>query len=148
MQERNGVRLGQRVRDLDGKPLGRVYAVYEQGFAVRRGLPFLVRSDYVVRYDEVRGVRDGELVVARSSRDLFDLAGGEVPPSWRVPTPPEFPPAATPHEAQLLLADLARGAVGEGVASKPAAPSAPLEPEEEREYVRTGGQSLPAPPAR
>jgi hypothetical protein len=151
MKERNGVRIGQRVRDLDGTPLGRVSALYEWGFAARKGLPFLVRSDYLVRYDEVRGVREGEIVVARSRRDLFDLAAGEIPPSWRVPAPPEFPTAATPSEARMLFEDLARGAVpgaGATAAPEPGAPAAPLSPEEEREYVRTRGQSLPAPPVR
>jgi hypothetical protein len=152
MQERNGVRKGQRVRDLDGKPLGRVTVLYEWGFAVHRGLPFLVRSDYLVRYDEVRGVRDGALVVARSSRDLFDLAAGDIPPSWRVPAPPEFPSAATPSEARFLREDLARRALGAqgapAAASAPDASPAPLDAEEEREYVRSRGQSLPAPPAR
>jgi hypothetical protein len=151
MKERNGVRVGQRVRDLDGTPLGRVSGLYEWGFGVRKGLPFLIRSDYVVRYDEVRGVRDGELVVARSKRDLFDLAAGEVPPSWRVPAPPEYPTAATPSEARDLFLELARGGVagaGAGATPEPAVPSPPLTAEEEREFVRTRGESLPAPPGR
>jgi hypothetical protein len=150
MRERNGVRIGQRVRDLDGTPLGRVYALYDWGFAVRKGLPFLIRSDYVVRYDEVRGVREGELVVARSKRDVFDLAAGGIPPAWRIPAPPEFPTAATPSEARLLREDLARGAVtGSSVAAPEAAAlPAPLSAEEEREYVRTRGESLPLPPRR
>jgi hypothetical protein len=150
MKERNGVRLGQGVRDLDGTPLGRVSALYEWGFAVRKGLPFFIRSDYVVRYDEVRGVRDGGLVVARSKRDLFDLAAGGIPPSWRIPAPPEYPRAATPSEARDVFRALARGAVaGAGAAAPPeGAAAAPLSAEEEREFVRTRGESLPAPPAR
>ncbi len=134
MRERNGVRLGQRVRDLDGTSLGRVARLYGDGFEVRRGFPILFRRDLVARYDEVRGVRDGELVVARSRRDLFDLAAGGLPPSWRTPAPPEFPTAATPAEAQALRAELARGAVG-GPASAPAAPAeeeVPLPRDEER----------------
>jgi hypothetical protein len=111
MQDRNGVRLGQPVRDLDGRSLGRVTRLFEQGFATRKGLPVLFRRDYVVRYDEIRGVRDGELVIARSSRDLFDLNAGEMAFSWRVPVPPDFPSAATPSEAGFLREDLARGAV-------------------------------------
>jgi hypothetical protein len=151
MRERNGVALGRRVRDLDGRALGKVYALYDWGFAVRKGLPFLIRSDFVVRYDEVRGVRDGALVVARSSRDLFDLAAGEVPASWRVPVPPAFPEIATPPEARLLREAIAAGAVapdGAPAAERPAPPAAPLTAEEEREYVRTRGQSLPAAPSR
>ena len=114
MQERNGVRVGQPVRDLDGTSLGRVTRLHEWGFEVRRGLS-LFRRDFIARYDEVRGVRDGALILARSRRDLFDLAAGRLPPSWRVAAPPDFPSAATPGEARYVRADLARGAIpGEG----------------------------------
>jgi predicted alpha/beta hydrolase len=85
MRERNGVRLGQRVVDLDGSSLGRVVALYAEGFATRRGLPILWRHGFVVLYDEVRGVRDGALVVARSSQDLQDAAAGDLPRSWLPP---------------------------------------------------------------
>jgi hypothetical protein len=152
MRERNGVRIGQRVRDLDGTSLGRVTALYEQGFAIRKGLPILFRSDYVARYDEVRGVRDGELVLARSRRDLFDLAAGEVGPSWRIPVPPDFPGIATPPEAAFLREDLARGAVpGEGPPPSPPAPerAPPLAVEAEPEYdERPARPPVPAPPPR
>jgi hypothetical protein len=153
MQEREGVRVGQRVRDLDGTSLGRVTRLFAWGFAARKGL-WLFRSDFVVRYDEIRGVRDGEILVARSRRDLFDLAAGGIPPSWRIATPPEFPAAATPPEARLLLHDLARGAIATGAAPRPApalepSPSAaPATEDDEREYVRTRGQSVPAQPPR
>jgi len=145
MRQRNGVRIGQRVRDLDGTSLGRVTALYEQGFAIRKGLPILFRSDYVARYDEVRGVRDGELIVARSGRDLFDLAAGGVGPSWRIPVPPEFPGTATPPEAALLREDIARGGLGgEGPPPPPTSERAlPLEVETEREYK----ERAPRPPA-
>lgn len=102
-QERNGVRLGQRVRDVDGRSLGRVDALYESGFSVVKGLPLLFRSDFVARYDEVREVRDGEIVLARSRRDLQSLARGEIPPSWRLQAPPDGPAAATPAEARGLV---------------------------------------------
>jgi hypothetical protein len=147
MGDRNGVSVGQRVRDLDGKPLGKVTRLFEDGFAVVGGFPILFRKDHVVRYDEVRGVRDGELVVARSTRDLFALAAGEVPPSWRVPVPPAFPDAATPPEARLLVADIARGAISTEVVPEP--PPARTRPETaeraERDRVRTRGE---APVAR
>ncbi len=145
MKERNGVRLGQPVRDADGKDLGRVTKLWEWGFEVTRGFPVLFRRDRVVRYDEVRGARDGALVVARSDRDLFDLAAGGVPRSWRVPAPPGYPSAATPAEAQLVLEDIASGAAfsrsDEPLVLTP--PEAPLlTPEEEREYALTRGQAL------
>jgi hypothetical protein len=107
-EERNGVRVGQRVRDVDGSPLGRVDALYDSGFSVVKGLPLLFRTDFVARWDEVREVRDGELVLARSSRDLFDLARGELPPSWRIPAAPDGPEAATPAEARGVLAERSR----------------------------------------
>jgi hypothetical protein len=153
MQERGGVRVGQRVRDLDGTPLGRVTHVYDEGFAVGKGL-WLFRRDHVLRYDEVRGQRDGELLVARSKRDLFDLAAGAVPPSWRIAAPPDFPGIATPSEARLLVHDLARAAIatGGGAPAPGRAPervaTPPSEDEEEREYARTRGESLPAHPPR
>jgi hypothetical protein len=151
MRERNGVGIGQRVRDLDGRSLGKVHALYDWGFAIRKGLPFLIRSDHVARYDEVRGVRDGELVLARSRRDLFDLAAGGVPATWRTPVPPGFPGIATPPEASLLRQDLARGAIATEhppPAESPRAPAKTLSVEEEREHVRTRGQSVPAAPQR
>jgi hypothetical protein len=119
MQERNGVRLGQQVTDLDGRSLGRVTRLYQDGFVTREGLPILFRRDHLLRYEEVRGVRDGALVIARSGRDLHDLAAGGLPPSWRIPVPPSFPEAATPPEAALLRADLARGAVAPHVLPPP-----------------------------
>jgi hypothetical protein len=79
MQERSGVRTGQRARDLDGTSLGRVVRLFDEGFLCRRGR---YGRDYVVRYDEVRAVVDGVLVVGRSSRDLLDLARGGLPPAW------------------------------------------------------------------
>jgi hypothetical protein len=101
--ERNGVRHGQLVRDVDGSFLGRVDALYEGGFSVVKGLPLLFRSDLVARYDEVREVRNGAIVLARSGGDLQSLARGEIPPSWRVPAPPDQPAAATPAEARKLV---------------------------------------------
>jgi hypothetical protein len=111
MRERNGVRIGQRVVDLDGTSLGRVVDLYDWGFATQWGLPVFWHREYVLRYDEVRGARGGALVVSRSSRDLAALAAGAVPPAWRIPTPPEYPRVATPFEARDLLADLAGGRV-------------------------------------
>ncbi|HET8540989.1 MAG TPA: hypothetical protein VFL83_14040 [Anaeromyxobacter sp.] len=151
MRERSGVRLGQRVVDADGKDLGRVRRLYGWGFAVTRGLPVLFRRDHVIRYDEVRGAREGALVVARSERDLFDLAAGRIPRSWRVPAPPGYPAAATPAEARFVLDDIASGAAfsrtadGDDEPLVPVPPEAPpLAPSEEREYALTRGQAGPA----
>ena len=102
MEERDGVRVGQRVCDLDGRSLGRVRELYDGGFAVVKGFPLLFRTDLVARWDEVRELRDGVVVLARSRRDLFELAGGGIPPAWRVSAPPGQPTAATPSEARLV----------------------------------------------
>ena len=107
MKERNGVRVGQRVLDLDGKVVGRVKELYDWGFGVEKGFPILFRKDHVFRYDEVRGTRDGALVVARTKRDLIDHAEGRLPDSWRIPAPADFPRAATPAEARAVFAEVA-----------------------------------------
>jgi len=137
MKERNGVRLAQRVRDADGNDLGRVTALYAWGFRATRGLPVLTRRDAIVRYDEVRGVRDGALVVARSGRDLLDLAEGGIPRSWRIPAPPGYPAAATPSEARLVLEDIAAGAAfSRSAADEPLVASAPGAPPRTRDQER------------
>ena len=93
----------------------------------------------------MRGARDGALVVARSDRDLLELALGGIPRSWRVPSPPGYPWAATPSEAQFVLEDIARGAAfsrpsaGEPLLTPPEA--SPLTREEELEFALTRGQA-------
>jgi hypothetical protein len=149
MDELNGVRRGQRVRDLDGTDLGKVTHLYDWGFRAEKGFPILFGKSAVIRYSELRGIRNGELVVARSARDLFDLALGEVPPAWRIPAPPEFPSAATPSEARLLFEDLAAGAISTAEAGAETVGSSAdeLTLEEERRAVETRGQAhLPPPP--
>jgi len=118
-----------RVRAVDGEDLGRVVRLYDGGFAVQKGFPILFRRDHVLRYDEVRGVRDGELVVARAGQDLFELAAGEIPASWRVPTPHGFPVAATPAEARGLQAVVASWPMpGVVPGTAPATPAVPTGP--------------------
>jgi uncharacterized protein (TIGR02271 family) len=101
-----GLRIGVRVRDLDGKDLGRVTRLDEWAFEFERGF-LLFRRDYVAAYDEVREIRDGVVILARSDETLLRLAAGEVPASWRVPVPPGLPEVATPPEGRQLLAALA-----------------------------------------
>ncbi len=155
-EERNGVRTGMRVRDLDGKDLGRVRRLYEWGFEIQKGLPLVFRSDFVATYDEVRGIEGGVLTIARTDGALLDLAAGGVPPGWRVPAPHGFPDAATPGEARGLYSDLAGAAVTPGPPEPPGA-DVPLVPEaesgapvsagDERDYERTRGQAAPGPAA-
>jgi len=149
MREHNGVRIGQTVHDLEGNHLGRVTALHDWAFRVSKGA-LLFRRDAVVRYDEVRGERDGALVIARSPRDLSELAAGRIPPAWRIPAPPGLPSAATPAEARLVFEDLAARAAAPRDLARPVvpqAPPAPRSPEEERRYVESRGQAdAPAPP--
>ncbi|BDG02780.1 hypothetical protein [Anaeromyxobacter oryzae] len=147
-RERNGVQLGQRVRDLDGKDLGRVTSLYGWGFEVAKGF-MMFRRDQVIRYDEVRGVRDGAVVVARSDRALFELAAGEMPGIWRIRVPPDFPAAATPPEARGVFEELAAERL-QGTA--PGSPQPAGEPPaittgEVRDYTERRGETFPAPPA-
>ena len=110
MNERNGVRRGQRVRDVEGKDLGRVGKLFEAGFEVRKGFPLLFSDNQVLRYADVRVSGAGDLVVARAAADVFTLAEGRLPDSWRIGTAQGFPSAATPSEASRLLGrGLARG---------------------------------------
>lgn len=162
MKERNGVRVGQRVRSVDGKPVGRVVELFDGGFAVQRGFPILFRKDFVFRYDEVRGTRDGELVVARAEKDLIQLARGELPASWRIPAPSGFPTAAAPGEARAVFAEVASARL-----PAPAQPTGTLSPTgpapaesliwerptgepgtaEERRYAQQRSQGAEAPAA-
>ncbi len=155
--DRNGVRIGQSVRDLDGKDLGRVKALYDGGFLAVKGPPLLFRQDHVLRYDEVRGERDGALVVARSDRELLELARGELPATWRVPVPPGFPSAATPSEARGVFAEVALGHAAAGslepaeppAAAPAASPGAHEEPVRGDARADAGRQVLvPPPPGR
>jgi hypothetical protein len=150
MRERNGIRLGQRVRDLDGNELGKVTGLHDWAFRVSKGFS-LFRRDVVARYDEVRGERDGALVLARSARDLDVLAAGGIPPAWRIPAPPEFPAAATPAEARLVFESLAARAApprGDGAAPVPQpAADVTIRREDERAYVESRGQAGAGAPA-
>ncbi len=139
--ERNGVRLGLRVRDLDGKDLGKVTDLYAWGFAIEKGFPILFRRDTVATYDEVRGIEGGVLTLARTSDALLALAGGELPREWRIPVPHGFPGAATPSEARAIVEGLA-ASPRPASASVPGGEAAPGR-DEEREYEGTRGQDRP-----
>jgi hypothetical protein len=103
IRERNGVRVGLKVKDLDGQSLGRVTRLFESGFDFEKGLPLLFRQDFTATYDEVRGVKDGVLLLARTKDSLLDLAHGVLPTSWRASAMKDgFPTAATPREASQL----------------------------------------------
>jgi hypothetical protein len=152
MKERDGVRSGMQVESVNGEKLGRVVRLYDWGFAVQKGFPILFRRDRVLRYDEVRGVRDGVLVVARGENDLLELAAGEIPRSWRVPTPHGFPSAATPSEARGLqavvaswpLAGVRPGTAAATPAATTRAATGPCEAQQARDATASSGPELSA----
>lgn len=74
MFERSQVKEGMVVRSQDGEKLGRVFAVAEDAFHIEKGLFF--PKDYLVRFSEVAGLRDGELVLAHG-RDSLRRLGSE-----------------------------------------------------------------------
>jgi hypothetical protein len=134
---RDDIRVGMTVRDAAGTTLGKVRRVYPWGFEARRGLfsPY----QWVIRRDEITGVDDGVVAVARRQDDLLRLAAGGLPESWRRYTPPMGGPPlpAAPAEARAVEAVLAgaRPAPGEERAD-----FHDLDEDDEREYVRTRGQ--------
>jgi len=81
--ERKRIRKRMRVRDLDGRKLGRVTRLHADAFEVEGGFPFLFLREYVVGYGEVRAVEGGVVTVARSESALQDLAAGRMPASGR-----------------------------------------------------------------
>jgi nucleoid-associated protein YgaU len=151
-RQRNGVRIGQTVRDVDGKVLGKVTDLYAASFSVARGF-MMFRSDHVLAYDEVRGERDGALVVARSDSQLQELAAGELPSTWTIPVPPDFPAAATPGEARGVFGQLARERAQEAAvaatpveAPAPAREARPVGQGEVATYVARRGETPPVEP--
>jgi hypothetical protein len=75
------VQVGMTVVDGDGQRLGKVARCDPWGFEVVRG--FWSPREWVVRYDEVIEVHGDEVRIARSDRDLLDLAAGRLPRGWR-----------------------------------------------------------------
>jgi len=68
MIDRNQVSEGMMVRGADGKKLGRVLACREGSFIIEKG--FFFATDYVARYDDVRGVSDDEVQLSRPEEEL------------------------------------------------------------------------------
>ena len=68
MTDRNRVHEGMVVRSSDGKKLGRVLACEEASFVVEKG--FFFTTDYIARYDDVKGIARDEIQLARAQREL------------------------------------------------------------------------------
>ncbi|ADO69036.1 conserved uncharacterized protein [Stigmatella aurantiaca DW4/3-1] len=77
MYQRSDVREGMTVRSLDGEKLGKVFAVNEDEFLIEKGLFF--PKDYLCRYSEISGIRDGEIVLMHGREGLhrFSFDGTE-----------------------------------------------------------------------
>jgi uncharacterized protein (TIGR02271 family) len=75
MFDRTQVKEGMVVRSQDGEKLGRVSAVSADAFHIEKGLFF--PKDYLVRFSEVAGLRDGELVLAHGRDSLRALSSEE-----------------------------------------------------------------------
>lgn len=65
-----GVVHGTAVRSQDGERLGKVAALDEDSFVVEKGIFF--PKDFLFRYDDIEGFRDGELIVGKGRADLSD----------------------------------------------------------------------------
>lgn len=88
------VKVGMAVLDQDGRTLGRVARLHPWGFEVVRG--FWSPREWVIRWDEVLDVGEAGARVARSARELFDLAEGGLPPWWNRRTPKLVAPSPRP----------------------------------------------------
>jgi len=75
MFERSRIKEGMVVRSQDGEKLGRVFSVEADSFCIEKGLFF--PKDYVVRFSEVAGERDGELILAHGRASLRQLSAEE-----------------------------------------------------------------------
>lgn len=89
------VQVGMEVVDADGRRLGRVTRCDPLGFEVVRG--FWSPREWVVGYAEVLEVRGNQVRIARSDRDLLDLAAGRLPHGRRREEP-LAPPASAPGD--------------------------------------------------
>jgi hypothetical protein len=120
MDERPGVRAGMAVRDADGRKLGRVRRCYPWGFEVAWGI--FGRREWVLRYDEVLDLEDGEVRVARSDDALFELAAGALPHAWGKVSPlvgEALPSAPADGDVEGALVETERSEGGHGTAGRP-----------------------------
>ncbi|KYF94186.1 hypothetical protein BE17_33785, partial [Sorangium cellulosum] len=61
------------VRSSDGEKLGKVVQIHESRFEIEKG--FFFPKEYAVRYDEVSGIRDGEIILTRGRDQLATERG-------------------------------------------------------------------------
>jgi hypothetical protein len=71
MYQRDDIKEGMTVRSADGHKLGKVYAVGDLEFQIEKGLFF--PKDYAVRYEEIRELRHGDIILAHGRESLRSL---------------------------------------------------------------------------
>lgn len=64
----NQIHEGMVVRSSDGEKLGKVRQLFATSFDIEKG--FFFPKEYVVSYDDVAGVREGEIFLARARSEL------------------------------------------------------------------------------
>ncbi len=69
-----GINAGMIVRSIDGEKLGKVVACKADEFVIEKG--FFFPKDYLVRYQDVADVRDGEVMLRGSSAELRQAGEG------------------------------------------------------------------------
>ncbi|WP_437640481.1 YsnF/AvaK domain-containing protein [Sorangium sp. So ce854] len=74
MATQQDLRHGMVVRSADGEKLGKVTRIEPTSFEIEKGLFFT--TEYLVRYDEVADIRDGEVILAHG-REQLARAGGQ-----------------------------------------------------------------------
>ena len=99
METRDDVREGMVVRDVEGRRVGRVRAVGERHFELEPSL--LSRDEFLVDYEDVRAVREGEVLLVRASHPerVEDDDGGALPPRRHANQDAEPVNASPPDEA-------------------------------------------------
>jgi uncharacterized protein (TIGR02271 family) len=73
MFQRDQVMEGMTVRSSDGEKLGKVFALGGEAFHIEKGLFF--PKDYLVRYQDISDIRDGEIILMHGRESLLRLSG-------------------------------------------------------------------------
>ncbi|QRK13360.1 YsnF/AvaK domain-containing protein [Archangium violaceum] len=71
MIQRSQLKEGMTVRSSDGEKLGKVFALGDEAFHIEKGIFF--PKDYLVRYEEISDIRDGEIILTHGREGLLRL---------------------------------------------------------------------------
>ncbi|WNG34477.1 DUF2382 domain-containing protein [Archangium minus] len=72
MFQRSQLKEGMTVRSFDGEKLGKVFALGDDAFHIEKGIFF--PKDYLVRYEEISDIRDGEIILTHGREGLLRLS--------------------------------------------------------------------------